>query len=245
MAADLALDAVEFSIKRLGFEPDDVQKRVLLGGPRGILNCARQWGKSTLLAVKAVHHAYTKAESLTLILGPSGRQSAETVKKAAAFARKLGLRAKGDGSNRASIAFPNGSRIVGLPSNEATIRGFSKVSLLIVDEASRVKDELFDAARPMQATCEGELWLLSTPCGQRGFFWELWRSGEGWERIQVTGPECARYSATFLADKEKEKGTRRYRQDYLCEFVDDEGAVFLQESIGRAFREGGAFGPVA
>jgi hypothetical protein len=53
--------------------------------------------------------------------------------------------------------------------NEATIRGFSGVAPLIVDEASRVSDELYQAIRPMLAASGGEILLLSTPFGKRGF----------------------------------------------------------------------------
>ena len=52
---------------------------------RGILNCTRQWGKSTVLAVKAVHRAWTVAGSLILVASPSERQSGEFLRKAAAF----------------------------------------------------------------------------------------------------------------------------------------------------------------
>jgi hypothetical protein len=115
---------------------------------RGLLNCTRQWGKSTIAAAKAVHQAYTEPKSLTLVVSPSARQSGEFVRKAAGFARRLGMRAKGDGDNTISLEFPNQSRIVGLPGNETTTRGFSAVSLLLVDEASRVSDDLYKAIRP-------------------------------------------------------------------------------------------------
>jgi hypothetical protein len=50
------------------------------------------------------------------------------------------------------------------------------------------------------------LWLMSTPYGKRGFFWEEWREGtEGWERIQVAGPECPRISKQVL-EEERAKG---------------------------------------
>jgi len=65
-----------------------------------------------------------------------------------------------------SLEFPNGARIIGLPGSEATIRGFSAVSLLLVDEAARVSDDLYKAIRPMLAVSAGELWLMSTPFGK-------------------------------------------------------------------------------
>jgi len=89
---------------------------VAAGGKRGILNCSRQWGKSTVAAAKAVHRAYWESGSQTLLLT---RQSGEFIRKAKEFVRRLGIPVKGDGDNKASIAFPNGSRIVGLPESAA------------------------------------------------------------------------------------------------------------------------------
>ena len=118
-------DIVTFARERLGFDPDAKQELVLRGGRRGIVNCTRQWGKSTVTAAKAVHRAYSVAGSLTLVVTPSGRQSGEFLRKAEEFVRRLGIKVRGDGDNEISIAFPNGSRIVGLPGNEATARGYS------------------------------------------------------------------------------------------------------------------------
>ena len=76
--------------------------------------------------------------------------------------------------------------------------GFLAVSLLLVDEASRVPDELYMAVRPMLAASSGALWLMSTPCGKRGFFWEAWeRGGPEWERIRAPGNECGRIDRAF------------------------------------------------
>jgi hypothetical protein len=79
-----------------------------------------------------------------------------------------------------------GSRLVGVPSREDTVRGFSAVSLILVDEAARVPDEMYHSVRPMLAVGYGAFWLMSTPLGKRGFFWEAWDRGkEPWTRISV------------------------------------------------------------
>src|SRR5690349_9461942 len=76
-------DAVRFARERLGFDPDSIQEKMLRSrGRRGILNCCRQWGKSTVTAALAVHRAATRPGSLVLILSPSARQSAEFLTKA-------------------------------------------------------------------------------------------------------------------------------------------------------------------
>ena len=125
---DCFVDPVTFVTTRLGFVPDPKQELLLRGRMhRVLLNCSRQWGKSTITAAKAVHRAYTVPESLVVVVvGPGARQSAEFLRKAAGFARRLGIRPRGDGDNEMSLQFPGGSRIVGLPGNGDTVRGFRR-----------------------------------------------------------------------------------------------------------------------
>lgn len=109
---------------------------------------------------------------------------------------RAGLRALGDATvdlptdNALSLETATGSRIVSLPGNEGTVRGFSGVHLLIVDEASRVPDALYRAIRPMLATASGRLVTLSTPFGKRGWWHEAWRSEDDWERYEVPATAC-------------------------------------------------------
>ena len=224
---------------RLGLAVDPLQARVLsTQKKRGVLNCSRQWGKSTITAAKAVHQAQTEAGSLTLVVSPSARQSGEFLRKASAFLRMLKIGVKGDGDNEMSLALPNGSRIVGLPGTEPTIRGFSAVSLLLVDEASRVNDEAYLAVRPTLATSDGALWLMSTPWGKRGFFYEAWTNGgPEWERILAPATECARIRASFLEEERRTMGERWYRREYLCEFEDSGSSVFGRDLVERAITE--------
>ena len=84
-------NAVEFAQRRLEFEPDELQAQVLMSdSKRGILNCSRQWGKSTVAAAKAVHRAWTRPGCLVLVASPSGRQSKLFVRTAAGDAAEAG-----------------------------------------------------------------------------------------------------------------------------------------------------------
>jgi hypothetical protein len=225
--------------EKLGFDPDILQTRVLDTEARhGILNCTRQWGKSTVTAAKAVHQAWREKGSLTIVVNPTARQSSEFVRKAAEFARRLDIKPRGDGDNEISLQFPNGSRIVGLPGTEATVRGFSAVSLLLVDEASRVSDDLYMAMRPMLAVSGGKLWLMSTPFGKRGFFWETWeRGGPEWERVRATAAECPRIAPEFLRDERRAMGDRWFRQEYCCEFSDVTSGLFDVDLVEQAMSD--------
>ena len=234
-----AADAAEWVRTRLGLPVDELQERVLrTTNKRGILNCSRQWGKSTITAAKAIHQAYTEAESLTVVVSPSGRQSGEFLRKATGFARKLGIRPKGDGDNEISLELPNRSRIVGLPGTEPTVRGFSAVSLLLVDEASRVSDELYLAIRPMLAVSDGTLWLMSTPLGKQGFFYETWaHGGPEWERFRAPATECSRIRKAYLEEERATMGERWFRREYLCEFDDTLSGVFARELVESAITD--------
>jgi hypothetical protein len=229
-----ATNPVDWAREVLGFEPDPKQQEVLAADTRrGILNCTRQWGKSTTCAIKAVHYAQFNPESLVLVASPSLRQSAEFLRKARKAVAKLGIRPRGDGENRCSLVLPNGSRIVGLPESEDTIRGFSEVGLLIIDEASRVSDAMYSALRPMLAVGNGSLWLMSTPNGRTGFFYREWSGDQPWLRIQATAEECPRIPADFLAEEKLTLAEDEYRQEYCCEFMCSEGSLF-DEAVIRA-----------
>ena len=121
-----------------------------------------------MTALAAVHRACFRPGSEIVVTSPSGRQSAELVRKAKRFGAQMGLALRGDGQNRISLLFPNGSRIVGLPANQGTIRGFSAVSLLLIDEAAQTPNDLYEAVK--LGTTEGSMWLMSAPFGKRGFF---------------------------------------------------------------------------
>jgi hypothetical protein len=175
---------------------------------------------------------------LIVVVSPSARQSGEFLRKTATFVRRLGLRVRGDGDNEMSLAFPNGSRIVGLPGVENTVRGFSAVSLMLIDEASRVHDDLYTAVRPMLAVGGGHLWLMSTPAGKRGFFYEEWQhGGEDWTRVTVTAAECSRIPAKFLEEERKTMGDRAFRQEYCCEFADADESLFDSDVIRAAITD--------
>jgi hypothetical protein len=232
----LSFDPVLFAAHRLGFTPDHHQSAVLAStSKQGILNCSRQWGKSTVTAARAVYTAWTTPESLTLVLSPSARQSAELVRKAAVFLRRLNVRTRGDGTNEISLLLPNGARIVGLPGSEANVRGFSNVQLLLVDEASRVPEDLYLAMTPSLAHSNGDLWLMSTPNGRRGFFFETWSNRDpDWHRISVPATECPRITPEFLNRARKSMSDRSFRQEYLCEFADNDETIFPQHLIQKA-----------
>ena len=231
-----SLDPVAFARERLRFLPDPTQSIVLASRSKQvILNCTRQWGKSTLTAAQAIFTAWHEPESLILVMSPTARQSSELVRKAAVFLSRLGVRPRGDGGNKISLLLPNRSRIVGLPGTEATDRGYSGVRLLLVDEAARVDEDLYLAMLPVLAVSGGDIWLMSTPHGRRGFFYQTWiQRGLDWRRIQVPATECPRILPANLARDRVTMGDRWFRQEYMCEFAENQEQLFPEELIRKA-----------
>jgi hypothetical protein len=232
----LALDRVSFA-QRLGVVPDRWQEGLLRSdSDRILLNCSRQSGKSTMSAVLALHRALYHPGSLILCLAPALRQSQELFGKVAGFYRDLGRPVPPQGERKLSLELENGSRIITLPGSEKTIRGFSGVSLLIVDEAARVADELYFAVRPMLAVSGGALMMLSTPWGKRGVFFEEWtrEPGAAWDRYEVPASECPRISEAFLQEERRVLPARIYRQEYECSFEETEDSVFAYADVERA-----------
>ena len=218
-----AAGPLTFAREFLGFFPDEAQAAVMSKAPNFmelVLNCSRQWGKSTIVAVLLVHRMLTEAGVTVLVVGPGARQSGETVQKVKGFLRVLGIKTRGDGTNRDSVVLPNGSRIVGLPAKEANIRGFSAVSVLVIEEAARVPDDVCMALLPALTVSNGDLIVLSTPWEKRGFFYRMaTEDAEG--RLRHTGPvtECRRVSEELL-EKERNRGDAYFRREYLCEFLE-------------------------
>jgi hypothetical protein len=219
-----------------GFTLDAWQRDVLLSDAHQIiLLVTRQGGKSTVSSIRALHRALYTPASLVLLLAPSYRQSKELFRKVKDALAALPFPVAVASESALELEFTNLSRIVALPGKEATIRGFSGVSLLIVDEASRVPDELYQAVRPMLAVSGGDILLLSTPFGKRGFFHHEWtEGGSDWHRTKVTAEDCPRISDVWLEQERRSIGDWWYRQEYMCEFVETADSVFNYDDIQRA-----------
>jgi hypothetical protein len=230
----LALDRVAFA-RQLGIEPDPWQVDLLRSASdRVLLNCCRQSGKSTMSAIIALHRTLYHPSSLALILAPAERQAKETFSKVAGYYRDLGYPIPSDSYRKLGMELTNGSRVEALPGSEKTVRGFSGVDLLILDEAARIDDALYHATRPMLAVSGGALIMLSTPAGKRGVFFEEWTNGEGWERYGVPATDCPRIGEDFLEEEWRTLPTRIFRQEYECSFEDLEDQVFRFEEVEQA-----------
>ena len=180
---------------------DPWQRDVLLSvSPRLLLNATRQSGKSTVAALKA---AWTVLQGgLAVVVSPSLRQSGFLFRKLARHlvASEAAFRRE----TMTEVELVSGGLAVSLPGDRpAMLRGLSLrhdgPAVLIVDEASRVRDELWATISPMLAAAPAaQQILLSTPAGASGEFHRAWSSGEDWQRVQITADQCPRISPEHL-----------------------------------------------
>jgi hypothetical protein len=178
-----------------------------------------------------LHKALYNSGSLVLIVSPSQRQSAEIFRSVMNFYRKLEGAPELAAESVLRAEFKNGSRIVALPGTERTVRGYSGANLIILDEASRVDDDLIGGITPMLATTNGSLIALTTPAGKIGWFYDQWIGADDWTRVRVNASECPRISKEFLAEEMRRLGPSVFSQEYDLEFVDASDAMWSADAL--------------
>lgn len=136
-----------------------------------------------------------------------------------------------------TIDFANGG-LFGIYSadNEDAIRG-EHFNLVVLDEAARISETAWtDAIQPTLADENGDAILISTPRG-RNWFWNEYMRGDpgndeqkSWTAPSSHNPNPNIQRAARLAQLRIPELS--YRQEWLGEFVDAEGAVFrrIQEA---------------
>lgn len=209
----------------LDIKLDPWQKQFLVDTrKRQLLLVHRQAGKSTSVAIKALHRAIFRSDQTILLVSPTQRQSSElfhTVRKLVKSIPEYAYDLVVD--NVTSLELRNGSRIYSLPGTQWNIRGYS-ANLIIIDEAAGVPDEVFSAVSPMLLTTQGQFVLVSTPQRKQGEFYKAFVS-DVWQKYVIPASQNPRMQTQemqdFLHTELITHGSRIYSQEYECEFLDD------------------------
>lgn len=213
-----------------------------------ILNCSRQAGKTETVSLAA--YLLASVGLFVLIVCPTDDQSKEFLRILLGHHERLGLcRFNRDRDpNVHEVNFSSGGRIIALPNSEKRVRMYRKVGLLVLDEASRIPDQIYNAVRPMLMVGRGKTAMLSTPNGRTGFFYHEWCGkgtasapwGGSWQRHRISWKDvgCLEDGRKRLTPMDLEAERDRpgviVEQEYLdCaegeEFLATSGAVFDTE----------------
>lgn len=252
MASDLAkaaarevlcrLSPASWSMRVLGIALDPWQRKLVSAPPGGrvVTLVHRQAGKTTAGSVAVAHTMiYRSPGSTSLVLAPTQKQSAEFVRRLRAHVLKAGLKLKVD--NTFGLEIDNGSRCLALPgSDDAGIRGLTiNGGDLVIDEAARVDDRLYDAARPMliRYASSARLILLSTAWTRDGFFYRVWSDGDArdWIKIEAKIAECGHIAAEDIERERRAMPAAAFAREYENKFDALESRFFNPDAIRAAF----------
>jgi len=225
-------DPVFFAENVLGFSPFSYQAAILRDSCKRVVAClGRQSGKTTTVAVKAIHFAYTKPKTVTLIVSPSLRQSIILFDRILDFIYSNKLLARSvRRKTRTIIRLSNGSQIVALPCSAHRLRGHTAHSL-IVDEAAFLQDEIITQILfPMLATTDGYMTLLSTPWAKGSLFYKVF-TDPTYSVHHVKSNECPLISKEFLNEQKRNMTRQGYLMEFEAEFAEEESSYFPQDLI--------------
>ncbi|MCL2103461.1 MAG: terminase family protein [Kiritimatiellaeota bacterium] len=211
---------------------------------------SRQIGKSFTGAARCVRKAMIQPKTDVLIVSPSERQSYEAVLKcrdwceafAFAIAEQLDERdAPGALMRSATIVFANKSRIIAVPSNPDTVRGFS--AHVWMDEFAFFEDPdatwraIFPSvSNPLRGL--KEMFISSTANGKGGRgarFYKLCNDAKSWSVHKTTILDAAPALGTNVnALREAIDDETAWAQEYMCEFLDSSNCLLPYDIIALA-----------
>lgn len=250
-------------LRSLGFRPYEWQEDAL-SVRRGnlVINGARQAGKSTIISGLPAWTAKYRAGSLSIVMAPTLAQAEEDFAKMMNFIKADANYVPIKRANSSELRLQNGSRVLILPATDSA-RGYSGPDLVILDEASRIDQEIYTSVvLPYFIASKNPLFVrISTPNGRVGTFYDDW-CDTGNYRIKVTAPfQVNPYNPTQLLDAElkqeegihcyvspqhldrafqelnlRKLGKLQYQQEMLGEFVEPEDSVFSYDDIQAMFR---------
>lgn len=199
---------------------------------------ARQTGKSTAIALEVnadVLDSEAAGRRTTWVLLSRGerqsRELAHKVRELAALvteARKLFQAPElvELAGNVSELRYPSGSRVIALPANPDTARGYSGHVALDEFAFHADSDAIWTALFPT-ITRGHKIRVVSTTNGQQNRFYQLWSEaqagGAAWSAHRVTIHDAVAQGLPLDVD-ELRAGIRddlSFRQEYECEFVDE------------------------
>lgn len=230
---------------------------------------AAQIGGSTAIASWSLGRCLNRDNHLVILLSASQPQSDELALKARRFVKEIagveskyqeGFFANSEALQR-SITFPNGSRIIALPGNPDTARGYT--GDIVLDEFAHHQNpsEIFTAAYRQVTLGDYAMLVTSTPNGQQGYFYqqahELGIDTGLAPTIQPVkvGTWTGHWTDIYLAVREGLQVNMEdlrsgcdaltWSQEYCCNFLSESELWYSQEMISAAASPDACIGPPA
>lgn len=201
--------------------------------------CARQIGKSFLVAYAGIEHCWTNPSSKVVILSSGERASLEVLDKCKRLAKVFQMTFKDTPAElnieitASEIRFSNGSKVITLPSGDPDkVRGFSP-SMTICDEFSTLEDQdkFYAAIYPFVTSPFGgekKLIICGTPLGTQNLFWRLWTERNDFAKfsIDINQAKALGLNVDLESLRKNIPDDEIWRQEYLCQPMDSISNLF-------------------
>jgi len=196
-----------------------------------VVACGRRWGKSEMAAHEALEHALETAGATVWWVAPSYDQANaygfDKIKPLASPDLLVDVKR----TKPRAFEFDNGSRIsFRSAEREDSLRG-PGIDFLVIDEAGSVPERAWtEELRPALSDTLGEMLAIGTPRG-RNWFYRWFQRGQSADYEDVASWQAPTYQNRHVPDTEIDDARddmpdRKFKQEYLAEFVDDTGGVF-------------------
>lgn len=234
-------------------ELDQWQKEALKVEGNLCLCTGRQVGKTLVLSRKAGIFMLDHDNAKILVVSLTEDQAELIISMTLQFFEKEAPQMIETGMKKPTktkILLKNGSQILARPVGNTgdSIRGYTS-HILIIDEASRMDEDIFISSRPTLMTTGGKIWIASTLKGKKGFFWECYQNKKNRftvfhvssEEVIFNRPisdtwteDIKRETIQFLQDEKETMPESAYAQEYLAIAQEDTQRFFPQELIEKA-----------
>jgi len=207
---------------------------------------ARQTGKDFSTSAEAVEDCMLNPKTLWVILASGERQALESMAKAKDWAKAFEFAiaeyaeardAKESLIKSAEILFANGSRLIALPANPDTARGYSGNLILTEFAFHDDPDAIWRAIYPSITNPlrggEKKIRIISTPNGKGNKFYDLWTKAEAYSRHKVTIHDAVAQGLPINVE-ELRRGLddpEGWAQEYELEFIDGSAVLLPYEVI--------------
>ncbi len=196
------------------------------------INKSRQIGVTELvLRVLAFHcfHKY-KGGKIMIIAGTREDTAAKIMARFKQLFKNISWTVVED-THKLILRLANGTVVEALPSNSDAIRGDTKIRAVFVDEAAhfKLKDDsvVMDAIRPIIFTNKSDLFLVSTPNGRRGFFYDISREENEYLKLYFDYKMAINWIYTQEdIDRELQRKEIDVEQEYMCQFTTTRHSYF-------------------
>jgi phage FluMu gp28-like protein len=206
---------------------------------------ARQTGKSWTSAMEAVRDCQER-KTTWVCLSAGERQALEWMLKAREHVEAFKVAISGytedrDGGSEAllkaaEIRWPNGSRLIGIPANPNTARGYSANLLLDEFAFHEQPDAIWRAIYPsISNPLKGvfKIRVVSTPNGMGNKFADLWNKSETWSKHKVTIHDAVAQGLPLNIEELRAglDDAEGWAQEYECQFLDAAAVLLSYELI--------------